>query len=371
MFDRKSNIDPKRVAAWIFCGLSALAAVYLFLKYALGIIVPFLIALIFAFITNRPSEWLSQKTRISKKLCSFFLLLLSLLGVSALLFFGINRLIYEGERLLSHLANDSAKLGSAIGDIFNRISSIGDKKIPLVENLMKIEAFREFWENIDSIVASVISDTVSSLTKALPNLIFSVFARLPGFLIFILVTLIASFYLCLDYDKIKDTVISYLPDGFAGRLPAIKRRICDTAAKYIRAYLLLLLLTFVQLFVGFSFLRAPYPFLMAFLIALVDFLPVLGVGTVLIPWGLFELLFSKNIFLGAGLLILYIIVVIVRQITEPKIIAGSLGLHPLIALISMYGGLKLFGILGMILGPVIALAVKSVLIPTVDKKASL
>ena len=99
--------------------------------------------------------------------------------------------------------------------------------------------------------------------------------------------------------------------------------------------------------------------LIALLVALVDILPILGVGTVLIPWSIIEILFVKDAFTGVGLLILYAIVSIIRQVTEPKVVAGSLGLDPLLTIIVIYAGLKIFGIFGMILGPMAALGAKA------------
>lgn len=362
-----NKYDPKKAAAWIFCLICAVLEVYLLIRYALGIVMPFLIAFILAAVTHRPAAALSRRTRLPRKLWAVILLTAILASAASLIFWGVGRLLYEGENLLSHIASDSAKLGSTIADIFDRISSIGDRKIPLIENLLKIEAFREFWEELDSILARVISDTVASVTGKLPRALFSIVVSLPGYFVFVVVTLIASFYFCLDYDKIKSFAISALPSGISEKLPIIKKRLGDAAAKYARAYLLLLLLTFLQLFVGFTLLRVQYPFLLAFLVALVDFLPILGVGTVLIPWGLFELIFSKNIFLGVGLLVLYIIVTVIRQITEPKVVAESLGLHPLITLASMYAGLRLFGVFGMILAPLAASALRALFFGGIDK----
>ena len=112
---------------------------------------------------------------------------------------------------------------------------------------------------------------------------------------------------------------------------------------------------------GFSILGVSYPLLIAIIVALVDILPIFGVGTVLIPWAIIELVFTKNIYMGIGLIIIYIVVTVIRQITEPKVVAGSLGLHPLVTIVSMYVGFKLLGIFGMIAGPMAVLAIKSIL----------
>ena len=131
----------------------------------------------------------------------------------------------------------------------------------------------------------------------------------------------------------------------------------DVFHKYIKAYGILLLLTFALLLVGFWILRVEYAFLLAFLIALADLLPIIGVGTILIPWGIVMLL-QKQFYLGFGLLLLYLVISLIRQVAEPKVLGKSLGLHPLLTLFATYVGFSLFGVLGMILAPVVALLVK-------------
>ena len=134
----------------------------------------------------------------------------------------------------------------------------------------------------------------------------------------------------------------------------------DIFRKYIKAYGILLALTFALLLIGFWILRIQYAFLLAFLIALADFLPVIGVGTILIPWGIVMLL-QKNFYIGFGLLIVYLVISLVRQVAEPKVLGKSLGLHPLLTLFATYVGFSLFGIVGMIIAPVVVLLCKQLL----------
>ena len=105
-------------------------------------------------------------------------------------------------------------------------------------------------------------------------------------------------------------------------------------------------------------MRVSYSFLLALVISFVDILPVLGVGSVLVPWAVFSFVSGRWNF-GIGLLIIYGCVTVVRQIAEPKIVGGSIGLHPLATLVSMYAGLKLLGVTGLLIGPVTAIIVKS------------
>jgi len=360
----KESLSPfswQNSAAILFCALCAILFFYFLIKYALVILLPFIIAWALALLIDPISSKLSKRTVISKKALSCILMALLLTLLFSLLTLTVNRIAYEAEKLLEWLASDSASLGSAIADFFNKITSFGDRPIPLIKNLMKIEQFRQFWENIDVVISDMISEAVSSLTKSIPAGVIHMISSLPSIILFTVITIISAFYFSLDLGAINSAVVSVFPRRMQSKLPSFKKKLMGTAAKYVRAYILLLSLTFCELFIGFAILKVPYPLLLALLTALVDILPILGVGAILVPWGLFEILIFKDIFTGVGLLIIYVIVAIIRQITEPKVVAGSLGLHPLLTLAAMYIGLKVFGILGMILGPILILAFRPIL----------
>lgn len=346
-------------AGKIFCFLSVGLLLYIVIKYALGIFLPFLIAWGLAILTKPLAKKLSDSLRIPRKLCSITLTFLLLSAFAGILYIAINRLIFESERLFIKLSENSEDIGRAMGVFFDKISSFGDKKSPILESLLKVEQFREFWENIDSVIANIITNTVSSLTQWIPGALIGVIKRLPGFIIFLMITVISCFYFSSDIDRINRCAVSFLPSEISKRIPIIKKRFFQKLSGYIRAYLLLLIMTFGELLVGFMILRVPYPLLLAVLISILDILPILGVGTALIPWALIEILFTKDLYTGIGLFIIYAIITIVRQITEPKIVAGSLGLPPLLTLIAMYVGLKLFGFWGIIIGPFSLLVIKS------------
>ena len=186
----------------------------------------------------------------------------------------------------------------------------------------------------------------------LPQLVGALFGRLPGILLFVCVTLIASVYFALDLEKINGAVLSLFPPKWADRLKRIKAGMMKTGFAYLRAYLLLMGLTFVMLLVAFWLAPIPYALLLSFLFALVDVLPVLGVGTMLVPWGLFCLLFGQT---GRGviLLVLYAVILVVRQFAEPKIVGARLGIPPLMTLVYLYAGVVIFGFWGILLGPIL------------------
>jgi predicted PurR-regulated permease PerM len=123
---------------------------------------------------------------------------------------------------------------------------------------------------------------------------------------------------------------------------------------------MLFFITFAELFIAFLIIRIEYSFVIALLIALIDVLPVLGAGAVLIPWGIISMVFG-NYSVGIPILISYAVITVVRQIIEPRIVGKFIGLPPLAALASMYIGLKLMGVIGLFVFPVGAIVVKRVL----------
>ena len=358
--DLKYETFEKRalgIAAILICIFFGLAAIYFFFKYGFAIFLPFLIGWSVSLVIVPLAKRLSGKNEGRGKAVSVILFLILISLVVVLLALAFDRLIFEVQRLMERFADDSAKASDIIDKALDFAASITEH-IPFLDRLAGGED-SGIRQRIDGFVSDVISDFVTGLTTKIPVWFGAVIGAFPSIILFIIVTLISGFYFCIDLGNVHAGIKSVLPRGVAEKLTPLKRRITGTAMKYLRAYVLLLLLTFGELFIGFSILGIDYALLLAALIAIIDILPVLGVGSVLIPWAVI-LLISGNYYHGIGLLIIYACVTIIRQISEPKIVGGSLGIHPLLTLISMYAGFKLFGIFGMILGPAAALAVKSV-----------
>ena len=271
----------------------------------------------------------------------------------------IERLIYEGGRLIEAIGDEKSDVGKAMVDIIDRIGNIG-KHIPLLNKLKQSERTHDIGVSIEKMIGSLLTDLLSDLGTRLPDLIGGMLGSLPSVILFLTVTVMACFYISFEFDGINTFIASKIPVGIKRRFPGMRRQAAITVLKYIRAYIIILSVTATELFIGFSFLKIEYSLLLAIIIAFIDILPVLGVGTVLIPWGLITLM-MKDFRTGTGLLILYGIITILRQFIEPKIIGKSLGLHPLVSLISMYMGFRLFGVFGMITGPLTAMVISSVI----------
>lgn len=356
--EKRQSVWQER-AAVLFVILAVVGVVYLLFSRVVGLLMPFLLALLPALTVRPIAAFLERKWRLPRRVGSLLLLLL-LLGLSVLLITMVcRRVVTEIERLTDYVSNGGELLGAHIEQALEVLTGLTEH-IPLLSRLKARESLAGFWTQVDAKLVEIISDTLGRLSAKIPEMLTGIVRSVPSAIIFLVTFLLSAYYLCADFDKISTGIVSYLPDRLRERIPALKARMARMGGRYLRAYFLLFLMTFTELFLGFSILGLPYTFLPALVISVVDILPVLGVGTVLIPWGLVELL-RGNVALGTGLLILCGVVLLIRQIAEPRIIGGSLGLHPLVTLFAAYVGLRLFGLVGMLFGPAAALVVKSLL----------
>lgn len=351
-------------AAMVICGVAAVAAIAVGVRLLWGVLLPFLFAWVLSLAIAPAAGALAKKTHLARGFWAVLLLLLLLGALVAGISAGVARGVRELEELLAELLRqgDFSAEGETF-DWFGRITA-GVGLFRRAEVGARYEAFRAEFNDM---VGEMLSSLAGSLSAKLPGLAGKLIAAMPSALLFVAVTVIAGFYFCLEPGQVGRFLETHLPERLAGRLPRWRARIRSVSFRYLRAYLLILFVTFLELFVGFLILRVKYAFLLSLLIAVVDILPVLGVGTVLIPWAVI-LLLQRNFYLGFGLLILYAAVTVLRQITEPRLIGKSLGLHPLVALFAGYAGWQWFGVPGMALGPVAAMALKALLRGRADAK---
>ena len=226
-----------------------------------------------------------------------------------------------------------------------------EEKIPFIKSFTN--------ESIYSLVTEMITEGVKSLSIRATSVVAKMITALPQIMVTLIVMLLALFYFAKDYDKIGNKLKSLMPKEVANKMPQIKGDILLVISKYIKSYILLLIITFAQLFSGFLILGIENSFVLALIISFVDFLPILGVGTVLIPWAIIMLVSGKT-GLGIGIIIIFLVVYVVRQYAEPRIISSQMEVHPLITLFAMYAGLKLAGIVGLIFAPLGAFIIKTV-----------
>ncbi len=353
----------QRLAAALLCAAAGVLALWLAFRYALGIILPFLLAWLLSRVIRPLTEGICRRVKIPRGVCAAGLVILAVGGVAALAVSGVKRGVNELSRLAGELAADSDGLMSAVESALSRAESLSSH-IPFLRRFEDAPFYAEFCAGLDSAVEAGVSRLTETVTARLPEAAVTVAGFFPAAFIFITVTLLACYYFPADDGRIAASVAATLtrltPPPLRDRLPRIGRRLRRLGRQYLRACLLLVLLTFLQMFIGLAVMGIPYAFLLALLIAAVDFLPLLGTGIILIPWAAVCLLLGK-VRLGIGLIILYAVSSVIRQVLEPKLIGEGLGLHPLLSLLSMYAGLRLFGVWGMIFAPLAAAGVRAVL----------
>ena len=340
------KVDWQKTASILFCILAAVLTFFLVGRYVIAIVMPFLIAWGIALAIHPAASAIASRTRLPRKLSVVLLLLLFFSLLAALLFIGINRLMGEVGRLAEHLTTDDQ-----FSRLMERLDRFG-KQLPFLDGQSQLQ---NRW---DEMISTLLREVVSTATSAVTSFATELFRSMPSIILFITVTVIASFYFALDLEGVHHSLASLLPRPASKRLPAVKQRTRRFVIRYLRVYLLLMLITFCELFVGFSLLRVEYSFLLALLVSVIDILPVLGVGTILVPWSIIELL-SRDFRMGFGLLALWGIITVVRQVSEPRIVGETIGLHPLLTLVGMYVGFRIFGIVGMLLAPALIIAVRT------------
>lgn len=207
----------------------------------------------------------------------------------------------------------------------------------------------EVISSIEKTVENSIN-TLDSFFQGLVQYIINILTIIPGFLIEVLIYLVALFMISLELPKLKVKLEKYLTDQTKMKVYVVTTELSKAGIGFIKAQIILSVITFIMAFVGLSILQVSYTAVLSLLIVIVDILPILGTGSVLVPWAIVAIL-QGNHFLGIGLIVLFFVITVVRRIVEPKIYSSSLGISPLAALISLYIGFKLLGLIGVFIGP--------------------
>ena len=361
---RPSSPPPipwERGAAIVVCLLAATLALWVGFRYAWGILLPFLLAFLLSRLIRPLLERVVAATRIPRWIGAAGLVGMIAGGLILGCIWGLRRGWQELSRLAQSLATDPDGPLSLLEDAMSNASTLSSR-LPLLSHLKDSPGYDALCARLDEWAAAALSRVTESVTARLPSAAMTMAEWVPAALIFITVTLLACYYFCADDGTLggllRGAVTRAVPLSLQDRVYPLGRRLSRLGRQYLRAYLLLGLLTFLQAFIGLAILKIPYAFLLAVALAVVDTLPLLGTGIILVPWALVSLL-TGNLPVAIGLGVLYGVTTAVRQILEPKLIGDGLGLHPLLSLLAMYAGLRLFGVWGMILAPLVAAGIKS------------
>lgn len=224
-----------------------------------------------------------------------------------------------------------------------------------------INSWRQYLNSLPVDVISSMENTIESSINSIESflqstvqMLLSLLTAIPGFLIEFLVYLVALFLFSLELPRLKEKVKAHLTEGTLKKVTLVLNQLTWAGFGFIKAQVFLSLMTFIIAFLGLWILGVSNKTLLSLLIVIVDILPILGTGSVLVPWGIIAIL-QENHFLGIGLIILFVLITVIRRTIEPKVFANNLGISPLASLVSLYIGFKLVGIVGVFLGPALVI----------------
>ena len=377
------------------------AIAFLLIRYALGVCFPFLFAFLLAALVQKPKNFLVRKTPLkngaASVICVFLLLivlaaLVSLIGVRlfARIQEFVNYISLQFQNMESVVDNIQAWLLSAIAklpeflrkslnesatDLFSKLheylntTAAADSAALAADAtgaaaLAAGEAAGEAASGSSGALSGLLSGNfkLSWITTPLSSLL-STAKQIPSVLIAVVISLVASCFMATDFDKMMHFFKVQFPERRRNDVERAKVLLKTSLGKMARAYALIMLVTFIEMSVGLMILKmigvyhSNFILMVAAVTAVIDIVPVLGTGTVLIPWALYSLI-TGNFGMGIGLLIIYAAITVIRQFIEPKLVAGQLGLSPIVTITALYLGLKLFGVLGMLVTPVLIIMLK-------------
>jgi sporulation integral membrane protein YtvI len=308
--------------------------------------VPLIIAFAISSIIEPIIRAIIRRTNMPRKTAAPIVLLLFIIPLAIIATLVVLRLITE-------IKSFAMVLPKNIISFYESIESLIAKSTEFYHWLPS-----EISSNLDNVILNLSNSIIRVLNSIVEGTVSTVIS-LPQALVSIIITILATYFMASDRDKIYNFFRAQFPDKLTDKALSIKNDIFSALFGYLRAQLILISITFSELFIGFTIIGVRYSLLLAFITSIVDALPVLGTGTILIPWSVFNFI-TGNFRVGVSLLIIYVIILIVRQLIEPKILSRQIGVYPLVTLTAIYAGLRVFGVLGLILGPVIVLVVKNV-----------
>ncbi|HHT88567.1 MAG TPA: sporulation integral membrane protein YtvI [Clostridiales bacterium] len=310
--------------------------VYLSFRFILPLILPFIFAYFLAWVVRPSTEFLYKKAKIPRIIGgSISLLVLVFIVGSGLVYLG-NLLIKQA---VSFARNIPIYLNILAGKLDNICSSCDE-----ILGLSVGSAREAVDDNILNMVDKVKTDVIPGMTAKTLNLSIKIIA----FAGVILLILVSAVLIVKEIPEIKQ---KYENTNLYIDISKVTVRLADAGIAYMRAQLLIMVFVAVCCVTGLVLIGNEYALLIGILIAILDALPLIGSGMILIPWTIIMLI-NGNIFAAAVLITVYLLSQIIREVAEPKLIGNKIGIRPLYTLISMFIGLKLFGAAGFILGPI-------------------
>jgi sporulation integral membrane protein YtvI len=346
-----------KVTKRIIMLITSIIGIYLAFKLAV-FYMPFLIAFIISLLIEPLIKFINKRTSFTRKTCAIIVLVVVAVVICLLIIWGVTSLIQEANHLLQSL---NTYIETAYNKIQGFVENIDYNKLKIPEEVANVIQ-NSLWDFIGT-VSNWIKNFLSSLLDFL--------TQIPTIAIYIGITILAIYFICTDKFYMIDQVEHHLPNEWAKRIGKHTKELITSLGDYLKAEVTLILISFVISLIGLYLLKilgfnVGYPLLSALGIGFVDALPILGSGTAMIPWAVISAV-NGDIKLAIAIIILWVIMSVIRQFAEPRVVSKHIGIHPIFTLIAMYTGFKTIGVLGMFVGPIVLIILKNIFSTVIDK----
>ncbi|MCI8521024.1 MAG: sporulation integral membrane protein YtvI [Clostridia bacterium] len=317
--------------------------------FVLELFLPFILGYIFSLLVNPLADRLQKKMKIPRGMSAVLVMVLIIGILGGILTFAIWKIIDEARTLYMQFPSIYISMRDGMHALGDKWSTVYVNLPANIQNAITAlgDAISERAAMIINNVSYPVVDYAGNFAKALPRVFIAV-----------IVFLLSSYFMVSENSTVTMAVKRITSPRLAERLALIKREIKKYLGGYIKAQGILMFIAFIIMFIGLSIFNIQYALLIALGIAIVDALPFFGSGLILWPWTVIAFL-NGDIKLGIGLICIYVAVTIMRRFAEPKLVSSSMGMNPLLTLMSMYVGYKTLSIGGLILGPIILMMIIS------------
>lgn len=324
-----------------------LTAIFLLLAAQIGLpflsfCMPFVLGFIFAWILEPLVRFVIQKTILSRKAISIVLILL----ICGLLGGGLSFLVYKLCTEIMSLSNNWGLIWDELSNAFTQLNDMVQNLVaylPEEAQAVANDLSKQMLGWLQTVGTDSLIPKTTSFAIKIPSVVLS--------LIFFLMSL---YFIMADYPHIGSVVTDWMPARLRRFLHFLEKTFQAAFTGYIRAEFLLSVVVFFILVLGFSLMKLPYALVLALFLAVLDFIPIIGAGTIMVPWALVDLVLG-NWKTSVVLMVIWGVIVLFRRIAEPRFLGSQTGLHPVLSLLSIFVGMKAFGVLGMILAPTLLL----------------
>ncbi len=334
----------------------SLFCIYLSFKLAI-FYVPFLIGFIISLLIEPIIKFVSKKTNFTRKTSAIIVLLCLFTILITLIIWGVVTLVSESSNLLQNINEYIEKI---YNQIQNDLTSIDLSKIQIPDPVIGV--IQTSTNNFLDFLTKWISKFLTSIIQGI--------TYIPVIGIYIVITILSTYFICVDKIFIINEFEHHFPKLWVKKTNMHLKRIISTLGNYLKAQSTLIFISFIQILFGLYLfkwvgLNVNYPLLIALGIGFIDALPIIGAGSVMIPWAIMVSI-NGDIKLGISIFVLYVIVLVVHQILEPKIVSKKLGIHPIFTLIAMYTGFKIIGLIGLFIGPIVLIILQNIFETMID-----